>query len=102
MSPRIAPPSPELAQFYSARHHWRNAGEERMRYRKATKLARVRPGSAVLDIGSRDGDLRHYLPPDIKYQGLDIAPEFAGPDILIHDITSGPANSGAISRPWYL
>ena len=60
-----------------------------MRYRKATKLARVRPGSAVLDIGSRDGDLRHYLPPDIKYQGLDIAPEFAGPDILIHDITSG-------------
>src|SRR5205814_793977 len=89
MSPRIAPSSPELAQFYSARHHWRNAGEERMRYRKATKLARVRPGSAVLDIGSRDGDLRHYLPPDIKYQGLDIAPEFAGPDILIHDITSG-------------
>src|SRR5437660_491996 len=89
MSPRIAPSSPELAQFYSARHHWRNAGEERMRYRKATKLARVRPGSAVLDIGSRDGDLRHYLPADIKYQGLDIAPEFAGPDILIHDITSG-------------
>src|SRR5438094_8218970 len=90
MSPRIAPSSPELAQFYSARHHWRNAGEERMRYRKATKLARVRPGSAVLDIGSRDGALRHYLPPDIKYQGLDIAPEFAGPDILIHDLTSGP------------
>src|SRR5256884_7944895 len=95
MSPRIAPSSPELAQFYSARHHWRNAGEERMRYRKATKLARVRPGSAVLDIGSRDGDLRHYLPADIKYQGLDIAPEFAGPDILIHDITSGPPFPGA-------
>ena len=25
----------------------------------------------------RNGDLRKYLPPDIKYQGLDIAPEFA-------------------------
>src|SRR5437763_4790722 len=53
------------------------------------QLAQVRPGSAVLDIGSRNGDLRKYLPRDVKYQGLDIAPEFAAPDILIHDITSG-------------
>ena len=95
MSPRIAPSSPELARFYSARYHWRNAGEERMRYRKATKLAKVRPGSAVLDIGSRDGDLRNYLPPDIKYQGLDIAPEFvrsvAGRDVATKDLEIHPA-----------
>src|SRR2546422_6175459 len=78
-----------LTEFYSARYSWRNAGEERMRFRKATKLAQVRPGSPVLDIGSRNGDLRRYLPPDVKYQGLDIAPEFAAPDILVHDISQG-------------
>src|SRR5881396_415831 len=89
MAQRIAPASRELAKFYSARHNWRNSGEERMRFRKATALARVRPGSAVLDIGSRNGDLRRYLPPDVKYQGLDIAPEFAAPDILVHDISQG-------------
>lgn len=89
MPARIAPSSPELKAFYSTRHNWRNAGEERMRFLKATSLAQVRPGSAVLDIGSRNGDLRKYLPPDVKYQGLDIAPEFAAPNILIHDITSG-------------
>jgi len=25
----------------------------------------------------------------VKYQGLDIAPEFAAPHILVHDITAG-------------
>src|SRR5260370_40198400 len=89
MHSRIAPTSPELTEFYSARHNWRNAGVERMRFRRATKLAQVRPGSAVLDIGSRKVDLRKYLPPYIKYQGLDIAPEFLAPEILFHDITSG-------------
>jgi len=89
MAQRIAPASAELEKFYSARHNWRNSGEERMRFRKATALARVQPRSAVLDIGSRNGDLRRYLPPDVKYQGLDIAPEFAAPDILVHDISQG-------------
>src|SRR3989442_11014996 len=89
MNTPIAPSSPELTKFYRERYNWRNAGEERMRFRKHTQLAQVRAGSAVLDIGSRNGDLRKYLPPDVKYQGLDIAPEFAAPDILIHDITSG-------------
>src|SRR2546425_2139935 len=89
MNTPIAPSSPELTKFYRERHNWRNAGEERMRFRKHMQLAQVRPGSAVLDIGSRNGDLRKYLPRDVKYQGLDIAPEFAAPDILIHDITSG-------------
>lgn len=60
-----------------------------MRFRSHAKLARVFPQASVLDIGSRNGDLRKYLPPDIKYQGLDIAPEFAAPDILIHDISNG-------------
>src|SRR5437588_9981245 len=89
MANRIAPSSPELTQFYSERHDWRNSGEERMRFRKHMQLAQVRPGSAVLDIGSRNGDLRKYLPRDVKYQGLDIAPEFAAPDILIQVITIG-------------
>src|SRR5437763_15366823 len=89
MNTPIAPSSPELTDFYRERYSWPHAGEERRRFRKATKLAQVRPGSAVLDIGSRNGDLRTYLPSDVKYQGLDIAPEFAAPQILIHDITSG-------------
>ncbi len=88
---RTAPPSPELREFYSARSGWRSRGEERMRFRKAAALARVRPGAAaaVLDIGCRDGGLRHFLPADITYQGIDIAPEFAGPGILIQDLSSG-------------
>src|SRR5262245_3992178 len=89
MAERIATGSPELTKFYSERYDWRHSGEERMRFRRATKLAQVRPGAAVLDIGSRNGDLRNYLPQDVKYQGLDIAPEFAAPHILIHDITTG-------------
>ena len=89
MSSRIAPSSPQLREFYRARFDWRNAGEERMRFRKATKLARVRPGSAVLDIGCKSGDLQRYLPPDVRYQGVDIAPEFAAPNTMVHDISSG-------------
>lgn len=89
MSTRIAPASEELRNFYRARYNWRNAGEERMRFRSATKLARVQPGQAVLDIGSRNGDLRKYLPPGVKYQGIDIAPEFEAPEILIYDISLG-------------
>ncbi len=89
MPPRIAPKSSELKAFYSTRHNWRNAGEERMRFLKATSLAQVRPGSAVLDIGSRNGDLRKYLPADVRYQGVDIAPEFAASHVLVHDISGG-------------
>jgi ubiquinone/menaquinone biosynthesis C-methylase UbiE len=86
---RIAPASAALREFYSARHTWRHAGEERMRFRKAARLARVRPGSAVLDIGARDGGLRRFLPPDVRYRGLDIAPEFASPDVQVHDVSAG-------------
>src|SRR5437870_4076303 len=89
MADRIAPASPELRDFYSARTAWRSAGEERMRFRKATALARVPAGAAVLDIGARDGGLRAFLPPSVRYQGIDIAPEFARPDVLIRDISKG-------------
>ena len=75
--------------FYSDRHAWRSAGEERMRFRKATRLAHVGPGATVLDIGSRNGDLRNYLPADVRYQGIDIAPEFAAPHVMVHDISAG-------------
>ena len=57
MGGKIGPSSPELAAFYSARSAWRSRGEERMRFRKASALARVPPGAAVLDIGCRDGGL---------------------------------------------
>jgi SAM-dependent methyltransferase len=86
---RIAPGSEELQGFYRARSAWRSGGEERMRFRAAARLARVTPGAAVLDIGCRDGGLRRYLPPGIRYQGMDITPEFAAPDIVIRDISDG-------------
>jgi hypothetical protein len=57
MGTRIAPSSAELTEFYRARYNWRNAGEERMRFRSATRLARVQPGQAALDISTRNGDL---------------------------------------------
>ena len=88
--------SDELREFYSARSGWRFGSEERMRFRKAAALAQVPAGARVLDVGCRDGGLRRYLPPDIRYQGVDIAPEFAGPDTLIQDVSQGlpyPDNS---------
>ncbi len=86
----------DLARFYSARTAWRSPAEERMRFRKAAALARVPAGAAVLDIGARDGGLRRFLPAGVRYQGIDIAPEFAGPDVLIQDISRGiPFADGA-------
>src|SRR3989442_7119215 len=69
MAKRVAPSSPELAAFYSARAGWRNWGEERIRYRLAQKLAQTEPGHAVLDIGGRGGGIRKFLPQGIKDQG---------------------------------
>src|SRR2546427_140128 len=103
MGGKIGPSSPELAAFYSARSAWRSRGEERMRFRKASALARVPPGAAVLDIGCRDGGLRAFLPPGVRYQGLDIAPEFAAPDILIQDISGRlPVPDRAVDYVWPL
>lgn len=89
MAQKIAPSSPELREFYSARSGWRSSSEEGMRFRKASAVARVTPGSAILDIGARDGGLRRFLPPDVTYQGMDIAPEFAADDIVIQDVSAG-------------
>ncbi len=86
---RIAPASAELRDYYSERSAWRHSGEERMRFRKASSIAAVKPGAAVLDIGARDGGLRAFLPPDVRYQGMDIAPEFASEHVLIRDIADG-------------
>jgi len=85
----IAPGSGDLQAFYRARSGWRRGDEEGMRQRKAARLARVAPGAAVLEIGCRDGGLRRFLPADIRYQGMDIAPEFAAPDILVRDVSDG-------------
>lgn len=60
-----------------------------MRFRKATALARVRPPARVLDVGARDGGLKRYLPPGVQYQGIEIAPEFAAPDIRTADLSNG-------------
>ena len=96
MPPKFAPASSELTQFYRDRRDWRSTGEERMRFKKATRLGKVRAGAAVLDIGARDGGLKRYLPPDTRYQGIDITPEFQAPDILIRDISTGiPFPDGA-------
>ncbi len=89
MSQRIAPGSDELRRFYSDRTGWRHSGEERMRFRKAGKLARVEAPARVLDVGARDGGLKNYLPAGIEYQGFEIAPEFAAPDVRIGDISDG-------------
>lgn len=89
MATKIAPASAELKEFYSQRHGWRHKGEERMRFARATKLARVQPGAHVLDIGARDGGLRAFLPKDVRYQGMDIAQEFERPEVLIRDISEG-------------
>jgi SAM-dependent methyltransferase len=79
----------ELRAFYSGRINWRHAGQERMRFRVAAALAQVEPGHDVLDIGSRDGDLRAYLPAGATYLGMDIAPEFAAPHVITHDASLG-------------
>src|SRR5438034_11304006 len=89
MTLKVRPASPELRDFYSTRTAWRSKGEERMRFRKAAALARVPPGASVLDIGARDGGLKRFLPPGVAYQGIDIAPEFARPVVIIRDISQG-------------
>ena len=85
----IAPGSDELRTFYRARSRWRSGGEERMRQKKAAALAGVSAGASVLEIGCRDGGLRRFLPAGVRYQGMDIAPEFAASDILIRDVSEG-------------
>jgi SAM-dependent methyltransferase len=89
MAMKIEPGSPELTAYYSARHGWRGSGEERIRFRRAAALARVADDARVLDIGARDGGLRRYLPKTVRYQGMDIAPEFASDIVKIQDISLG-------------
>jgi SAM-dependent methyltransferase len=86
---KIAPSSAELREFYQERKDSRNRGEEETRLKRAASLARVSDRSSVLDIGCRDGKLRKFLPSGIQYRGIDITPEFEGPDILIRDISDG-------------
>jgi SAM-dependent methyltransferase len=93
---RVEPGSAALREFYSDRVRWRHSGEERMRFRKAARLARVPAGARVLDIGARDGGLKAWLPGDVRYQGIEIAPEFAAPDIMTRDVSEGlPFSDGA-------
>lgn len=89
MTTRITPGTDTLTDYYRERASWRDSGEERMRFRAASRLARVAAGQAVLDIGARDGGLRRHLPAGIRYQGLDIAPEFASDQVMIRDISRG-------------
>ena len=89
-----------LTEFYRARRGWRSAGEERMRFAKAAKLARVPPdrGAAVLDVGAREGGLKRHLPPDVRYRGVDITPEFTSDDVLLWDVSQGlPFPDGAFA-----
>jgi 2-polyprenyl-3-methyl-5-hydroxy-6-metoxy-1,4-benzoquinol methylase len=89
MPPRIQPASQELKDFYRARSTWRSSSEETTRFRRAAALARVPAGARVLDIGAREGGLRKHLPEDVKYQGIDITPEFASDSVMTRDISEG-------------
>lgn len=60
-----------------------------MRFKAASRLARVGEDCAVLDIGARDGGLSEWLPASTRYQGLDIAPEFASDRVVIRDVSLG-------------
>ncbi len=92
---RIAPGSKELEAFYRERNTWRHAGEERMRFQAATRLARVPEDARVLDIGARDGGLKRYLP-RVAYQGIEITPPTANPEVMAHDVSTGiPFPDGA-------
>jgi len=59
-----------------------------MRFRKHMQLAQVRPGSAVLDIAHATA-ISASTCARREVSGTRHRPEFAAPDILIHDITSG-------------
>ncbi len=89
MTDKTGPASRGLAEFYIARSAWHSPAEERMRFRKAAALARVPAGAAVLDIGARDGGLLRVLPDRVRYQGIEIDPAYAAPDVRIHDISQG-------------
>ncbi len=86
---KIEPNSAALTDYYGQRAGWRNRGEEHMRFARAARLARVAAGSEVLDIGARDGHLRRYLAADVRYRGVEIAPQFASEHVQIHDVSSG-------------
>ena len=81
--------SEDLKRFYSERSSWRNYREENIRLSKAVKLANIRSGVRILDVGCRDGYLKKFLKGDYQYFGIDIAPEFEAPDITIQDICAG-------------
>ncbi len=96
MTDKPAADARDLAQFYIARTAWHAPAEEQMRFRRAAALARVPAGASVLDVGARDRGLCRVLPADVRYQGIEIDPAFARPDVLIHDISQGiPFPSGS-------
>jgi SAM-dependent methyltransferase len=88
-SEKIEPDSPALTDYYEKRSGWRDSGEEHMRFARAARLARVPAAKDVLDIGARDGHLRGYLPEGTRYQGIDIAPQFASPHVRVQDVSAG-------------
>jgi SAM-dependent methyltransferase len=89
MTTRITPGTETLTDYYRERSRWRHSGEERMRFRAAVRMAQVGESAAVLDIGARDGGLSAWLPDSTRYQGLDIAPEFASDRVMIRDVSLG-------------
>jgi len=50
-----------------------------MRVRKHMQLAQVRPAARCSTSGHATAISASYLPRDVKYQGLDIAPESLRP-----------------------
>jgi SAM-dependent methyltransferase len=81
----------DLREFYEQRTGWRGYREEDLRFRKAVRIAAIPESGPVrlLDVGCRDGRLRRFIPGNVEYHGIDIAPSFAGDTIRTGDISNG-------------
>ncbi len=64
--------SVDLRQFYEEQSDSDIDRAAEIRFEKAVSLANVQPGSTVLDVGMRHGELRRFLP-DVDYEGIDIS-----------------------------
>jgi 2-polyprenyl-3-methyl-5-hydroxy-6-metoxy-1,4-benzoquinol methylase len=64
--------SVDLRQFYEEQTDNEIDRAAEIRFQKAVWLAAVQPGTTVLDVGMRYGELRRFLP-DVDYEGIDIS-----------------------------
>src|SRR4051794_5936398 len=75
MPARESPPEPER-DHEGERERWELWARERPRWDERNRIiaAYIRPGSAVVDLGSGAQTLREHLPPGCSYQPCDLVP----------------------------